>query len=59
MRQRRRRHIEPKAAERLLLAAGWNAPDPKAYPTGGDILAQYIEPLATRTLLKDRIKIQL
>ena len=50
-------HID-KAAERLLLAAGWNAPDPKAYPTGGDILAQYIEPLATRTLLKDRIKTQ-
>ena len=45
-----------KAAERLLLAAGWNAPDPKAYPTGGDFVAQYVEPLATRTPLKDRIK---
>lgn len=46
-----------KAAERLLVAAGWNAPDPKAYPTGGDLIAQYIKPLATRTPLKDRIKI--
>lgn len=45
-----------KAAERLLLAAGWNAPDPKGYPTGGDLLAHYIEPLATRTPLKDHIK---
>ena len=45
-----------KAAERLLLATGWNAPDPKVYPTGGDMVARYIEPLATRTALKERIK---
>lgn len=45
-----------KAAERLLVAAGWNAPDPKAYPTGGDLIAHYIEPLATRTILKHHIK---
>ncbi len=45
-----------KAAERLLLAAGWNPPDPKVYPTGGDLVAHYIEPLARRTALKDRIK---
>src|SRR4051794_39910531 len=42
-----------KAAQRLLIAAGWNAPDPHAYPTGGDLIAQYIEPLATRTPLKE------
>lgn len=45
-----------KAAQRLLVATGWNAPDPEAYPTGGDLLAHYIEPLATRTALKDHIK---
>ncbi|MGD9804139.1 MAG: FAD-dependent oxidoreductase [Hyphomicrobiaceae bacterium] len=45
-----------KAAEQLLAPTGWNAPDPKAYPTGADLIAQYIEPLATRTPLKDRIK---
>ena len=45
-----------KAAERLLAATGWNAPDPKAYPTGGDLVAHYIEPLATRTILKDHIR---
>ncbi|HRD77999.1 MAG TPA: NAD(P)-binding domain-containing protein [Hyphomicrobiaceae bacterium] len=45
-----------KAAERLLVGAGWNAPDPKAYPTGGDMIARYIEPLATRTPLRERIK---
>ena len=45
-----------KAAERLLVATGWNAPEPQAYPTGGDLIAHYIAPLATRTALKERIK---
>jgi len=45
-----------KASGRLLLAAGWNAPDPTAYPTGGDLVAHYLEPLATRTAIKDRLK---
>lgn len=45
-----------KAAQRLLAATGWNAPDPQTYPTGGDFIAHYIDPLATRTALRDRIK---
>lgn len=44
------------ASERLLAAAGWNSPDPSAYPTGADLVANYIEPLATRTVLKEYIK---
>jgi hypothetical protein len=45
-----------KAAGRLLATAGWNAPDSDAYPTGGDLVARYIEPLATRTVLKEHIR---
>ena len=45
-----------KAAERLLAAAGWNSPAPDHYPTGAELLEQYLEPLATRTPLKDRIR---
>ena len=45
-----------KAAGRLLAASGWNAPDAGEYPTGGELVAQYLEPLATRTALKDRIR---
>ncbi|MFO1087586.1 MAG: NAD(P)-binding domain-containing protein [Reyranellaceae bacterium] len=45
-----------KAAERLLTAAGWNSPAPDHYPTGGELVAQYLEPLATRTQLKDHIR---
>ncbi len=45
-----------KAAERLLVAAGWNSPAPDQYPTGAELVAQYLEPLATRTPLRDRIR---
>lgn len=44
------------AAERLLKAIGWNAPAPDDYPTGGELVEQYLEPLATRTALKDHIR---
>jgi thioredoxin reductase len=46
-----------KASERLLAEVGWNAPPGGDYPTGGELLEQYIEPLATRTRLKDRIRL--
>lgn len=45
-----------RSAERLLAATGWNMPDPKAYPSGADLIEHYIQPLATRTVLKERIK---
>ncbi|MGE8944087.1 NAD(P)-binding domain-containing protein [Leptospira interrogans] len=45
-----------KSAERLLSATGWNIPDPASYPTGGDLIARYVEPLAERTALKDHIR---
>ena len=45
-----------KAAARLLAATGWNSPDPQSYPTGGELLERYLEPLATRTPLKDYIQ---
>jgi thioredoxin reductase len=44
-----------KASERLLAPTGWNSPEPTHYPTGGQLLAQYLEPLAFRTALKDHI----
>ena len=44
------------AAKRLLAATGWNSPDPQHYPTGGELVERYLEPLATRTPLKDHIQ---
>ena len=37
-----------KAAERLLKAAGWNAPVGCEYPTGEELVERYLEPLAAR-----------
>jgi len=45
-----------KAAERLLAPTGWNSPDPAVYPTGAELLDRYIEPLSTKTVLKDVIR---
>jgi Pyridine nucleotide-disulphide oxidoreductase len=44
-----------KAAARLLEPTGWNSPDPQAYATGGELVERYLEPLATRTALRDHI----
>src|SRR5258708_5741432 len=35
-----------RAARRLLDRAGWHAPDPEALPNGGEIVRQYLAPLA-------------
>ena len=45
-----------KAAARLLAPTGWNSPDPQIYPTGAELLERYIEPLATKTILKDVVR---
>jgi thioredoxin reductase len=44
------------ASERLLREAGWNSPDPAHYPTGAELVEQYLEPLATRTGLSRHIQ---
>lgn len=46
------------ASARLLGAAGWNSPPPDVYPTGAELLEQYLEPLATKTMLKNYIQTQ-
>lgn len=45
-----------RAAGRLLAATGWNSPDPQRYPTGGELVEQYLEPLANRTALEQHIQ---
>ena len=37
-------------------STGWNSPDPDQYPTGGELVEQYLEPLATRTALSGHIR---
>lgn len=50
-------HNIDKSAARLLATAGWNSPAPDQYPTGNELVAQYLEPLATRTALRERIRV--
>jgi thioredoxin reductase len=40
-----------RAAARLLATTGWNSPDPGRYPTGNELVEQYLEPLASKTPL--------
>ncbi|MBR0670040.1 NAD(P)-binding domain-containing protein [Roseomonas soli] len=44
------------AARALLAAEGWTAPDPDAYPTGGELVDRYLAPLAATDALRDRIR---
>ncbi len=45
-----------KAAARLLAATGWNSPEPDLYPTGGELVERYLEPLAANTALAPHIR---
>jgi cation diffusion facilitator CzcD-associated flavoprotein CzcO len=45
-----------RAAAGLLSKTGWNSPAPDEYPTGGELLAKYLDPLAARTPLQDFIR---
>jgi hypothetical protein len=45
-----------KAAARLLGPTGWKPPAKDSYPTGAELLERYIEPLATRTVLREFVR---
>ncbi|CAN5704208.1 NAD(P)-binding domain-containing protein [soil metagenome] len=49
-------NVDP-AAERLLRAAGWVAPEADTYPTGGEIVARYLEPLSALPAIASRLKV--
>lgn len=44
------------AARALLEAEGWSAPDPAAYPSGAELVARYLAPLAATKPLRGRIR---
>lgn len=44
------------AARALLEVEGWSAPDPEAYPTGAELVAHYLAPLAGTAALSGRIR---
>jgi thioredoxin reductase len=44
------------AARALLEATGWTAPDPQQLPTGGDLINQYLAPLAAHPAIAPHIR---
>jgi len=50
-----RYNIAP-AARALLERSGWTAPDPEGYPTGHELVAGYLAPLAAVPELRDAIR---
>ncbi|UTW52174.1 NAD(P)-binding domain-containing protein [bacterium SCSIO 12827] len=51
------RYNVDKAARRLLEDAGWQAPDPDALPTGGDIVDRYLAPLAAHMSIRPHLRL--
>lgn len=45
------------AARALLVGTGWKAPDDEALPTGGEIVAEYLKPLASRPQIAANLKL--
>lgn len=50
------RYNVDRAARELLAAAGWQEPDPEALPTAGDIIDDYLAPLAASAALAPHIR---
>lgn len=46
-----------KVSVSLLEAAGWQAPDLDALPTGGDLIRQYLQPLAELPSIKPHLRL--
>jgi thioredoxin reductase len=51
-------YVIDKAARRLLETTGWTAPDTDAYPTGADVVRQYLEPLAAHPGIKPALRLR-
>ncbi|HEX6051991.1 MAG TPA: NAD(P)-binding domain-containing protein [Gemmatimonadaceae bacterium] len=48
--------VDP-AARRLLEPTGWTMPDPEHLPTGGELLDQYLEPLARLPIMARHVRV--
>ncbi len=45
-----------RAAARLLESTGWRAPEAEAFPTGGELLADYLKPLSRTPAIAARLR---
>ncbi|SFR92485.1 Pyridine nucleotide-disulphide oxidoreductase [Microbacterium sp. cf046] len=49
-------HLVDAASRRLLEASGWTMPDPKRAPSGDELVAQYVAPLAALEPIASRLR---
>jgi thioredoxin reductase len=52
------RELLDREATALLAADGWIAPDPEAYPTGRELVEDYLAPLANTPQIKSHLRLQ-
>lgn len=51
------RYVVDDAARGLLQGSDWAAPDPDGYPTGGELVAEYLEPLAAHPAIAPSLRL--
>jgi thioredoxin reductase len=51
-------HTIDRSSADLLARAGWSAPPAEEYPTGGDMVERYVEPLARTPELASRVHVR-
>jgi thioredoxin reductase len=51
------RELLDREATALLVAEGWIAPDPEAYPTGRELVEDYLAPLANTPQIKPHLRL--
>lgn len=51
------RYVVDAAAERLLKDSGWQAPTPDTYPTGREVVEQYLAPLAALPAIAPHLRL--
>ncbi|MDQ3653799.1 MAG: NAD(P)-binding domain-containing protein [Chloroflexota bacterium] len=51
------RYSVDRTAADLLEQSGWIAPEPDTYPTGGDLLSRYLQPLADLPAMRRHIRL--
>lgn len=51
------RYVVDQQAQALLAEQGWQAPDPEAYPTGREIVEQYLLPLSQVPVIKQALRL--
>lgn len=51
------RYAVDEAASRLLMQTGWTMSDPESFPTGAELIARYLDPLAQHPAIRPALRL--